>query len=94
VSEEQQKDEAQRTRRMGLPPVPGRPGPPVRADQPTDQLPPPEEPRHRTQTWGDHHPLLPRVVPRERRSRARYVVPTLVLLVTVAAVVVALAYRR
>jgi hypothetical protein len=77
---------------MRLPPVPGPLQPPVLADQPTDQLPGPE-PRQPTRTWGEWHPLQPRVVPR-RRSRARFVVPAVVVLVLVAAVVVALVYRR
>jgi hypothetical protein len=64
----------------------------VQADQPTDEHPAPD-PREHTRTWGEWQPLQPRVVPRER-SRARIVVPVLVLLVIVAAVVVALVFRR
>lgn len=87
------RDDVQRTRRMGLPPVPGgQPPPPVLADQPTVEHPPPD-PRQHTRTWGEWQPLQPRVVPRER-SRARVVVPVLVLLVVLAAVVVALVFRR
>jgi hypothetical protein len=86
------RDDVQRTRRMGLPPVPGTPQPPVLADQPTIQHPP-SDPRQHTSTWGEWQPLQPRVVPRER-SRARIVVPVLVLLVILAAVVVALVFRR
>jgi hypothetical protein len=78
---------------MGLPPVPGGPPPPpVLADQPTIEHPP-ADPRQHTQTWGEWQPLQPRVVPRTR-SRARIVVPVLVVLVILAAIVVALVFRR
>ncbi|MGY1616692.1 hypothetical protein ACI797_08090 [Geodermatophilus sp. SYSU D00691] len=74
-------DDAERTRAMRLPPVPGRRRPDggTAADQPTDQLPP-SPPREPTDRFGPWQPLQPRVVPR-RRSRTAVVVPLLALLV-------------
>ena len=79
-------DDPERTRELKLPPVP-RP-PEIAADQPTDQLPPPD-PRQPTGRFGPWQPLQPRVVPRHR-SRTPYVVAALVLLVLAVGVVAVL----
>jgi len=90
-------DDPERTREIKLPPVPARPQPeqeqgpaPQLADQPTDQLAPPE-PRSPTGTYGPWEPLQPRVVPR-RRSRTPYVVTALVVLVLAVMVVAVLVW--
>jgi hypothetical protein len=91
------RDDVQRTRAMKLPPVPPPPAassPGVLADQPTDELTPPD-PRQLTRNFGAWQPLHPRVVARPRsRSRTPYVLAALVLLVIVAGIVVALMFRR
>jgi hypothetical protein len=80
-----------RTRRISLPPVPGRKPKPVKhVDQPTDELPPPP-PRQSTQAFRPWQPLQPRVVPRHR-SRTPWVIAGLVVLVLTAGVVVFLVY--
>ena len=84
--------EVERTKELRLPPVPGRPAPPILADQPTDQLPPPG-PRDPTRGFGPWMPLQPRVVPRPRqRSRVPFVLAAVVLLVVLAGVVVVAVY--
>jgi hypothetical protein len=89
----------ERTREIRLPPVPGwrnrvAPEPAVAdggpADQPTDQLSPPE-PRQPTGRFGPWQPLYPRVVPR-RRSRTPYVVTALALLIVAVGVVAVLVW--
>jgi hypothetical protein len=83
------------TRRIWLPPVPGRGSapdaePPPLVDQPTDELAPPQ-PREPTESFGPWQPLQPRVVPRYR-SRTPWVVALLVLLVVAVGVVVVIVY--
>ena len=90
-------DDPERTRQIKLPPVPARPQPEQEqdpathlADQPTDQLAPPEA-RSPTGKYGPWEPLQPRVVPR-RRSRTPYVVTALVVLVLTVMVVAVLVW--
>lgn len=91
MSEPAEAPRPDRTRRIGLPPVPGADGDrPRLVDQPTDELPPPE-PREPTRAYGPWQPLQPRVVPRPR-SRTPWIVGVLVLLVLVVFVIVVAVY--
>jgi hypothetical protein len=84
-------DDPERTREIKLPPVPARPPQDENAaDQPTDQLAPPEA-RQPTGRYGPWQPLQPRVVPR-RRSRTPYVVTALVVLILAVGVVAVLVW--